>query len=36
MQEQKQGPIINIASVAGFKVFASGDVYSATKSPGVR
>ena len=33
MQKQKQGHIINIASVAGFKVFAPGGVvYSATKS----
>ena len=32
MQKQKQGHIINIASVAGFKVFApGGTVYSATK-----
>jgi NAD(P)-dependent dehydrogenase (short-subunit alcohol dehydrogenase family) len=32
MQKQKQGHIINIASVAGFKVFAAGGtVYSATK-----
>ena len=32
MQKQKQGHIINIASVAGFKVFAPGGVvYSATK-----
>ena len=32
MQKQKQGHIINIASVAGFKVFApGGSVYSATK-----
>jgi NADP-dependent 3-hydroxy acid dehydrogenase YdfG len=32
MQRQKQGHIINIASVAGFKVFApGGTVYSATK-----
>jgi len=32
MQEQKQGHIINIASVVGFKVFAPGGaVYSATK-----
>src|SRR5262249_61764924 len=34
MQKQKQGHIINIASVAGFKVFApGGTVYSATKFP---
>ena len=33
MQKQKLGHIINIASVAGFKVFAPGGVvYSATKS----
>src|SRR5262249_41176798 len=33
LQKQKQGHIINIASVAGFKVFAPGGaVYSATKS----
>jgi NADP-dependent 3-hydroxy acid dehydrogenase YdfG len=32
MQKQKQGQIINIASVGGFKVFApGGTVYSATK-----
>ena len=32
MQRQKQGHIINIASVFGFKVFApDGTVYSATK-----
>jgi NADP-dependent 3-hydroxy acid dehydrogenase YdfG len=32
MQKQKQGHIINIASVVGFKVFApGGTVYSATK-----
>jgi len=32
MQKQKLGHIINIASVAGFKVFApGGTVYSATK-----
>jgi len=32
MQKQKLGHIINIASVAGFKVFApGGSVYSATK-----
>src|ERR1700752_825595 len=32
MQKQKMGHIINIASVAGFKVFApGGTVYSATK-----
>ena len=32
MQKQKQGHIINIASVAGFKIFApGGTVYSATK-----
>jgi len=32
MQKQRQGHIINIASVAGFKVFApGGTVYSATK-----
>jgi NADP-dependent 3-hydroxy acid dehydrogenase YdfG len=32
MQKQKQGHIINIASIAGFKVFApGGTVYSATK-----
>jgi NADP-dependent 3-hydroxy acid dehydrogenase YdfG len=32
MQKQKQGHIINIASVGGFKVFApGGTVYSATK-----
>ena len=32
MQKQKQGHIINIASVAGFKVWApGGTVYSATK-----
>ena len=32
MQKQKQGHIINIASVAGLKVFAPGGaVYSATK-----
>ena len=32
MQRQQQGQIINIASVAGFKVFApGGTVYSATK-----
>src|SRR5215813_12543589 len=32
MQRQKQGHIVNIASVAGFKVFApGGTVYSATK-----
>jgi NADP-dependent 3-hydroxy acid dehydrogenase YdfG len=32
MQQQKQGHIINIASVLGFKVFApGGTVYSATK-----
>ena len=32
MQKQKQGHIVNIASVAGFKVFApGGTVYSATK-----
>jgi NADP-dependent 3-hydroxy acid dehydrogenase YdfG len=32
MQKQKLGHIINIASVAGFKVFAPrGTVYSATK-----
>jgi NADP-dependent 3-hydroxy acid dehydrogenase YdfG len=32
MQKQKQGHIINIASVASFKVFApGGTVYSATK-----
>jgi NADP-dependent 3-hydroxy acid dehydrogenase YdfG len=32
MQKQKQGHIINIASVVGFKVFApGGSVYSATK-----
>src|SRR6185436_8028732 len=32
IQKQKQGHIINIASVAGFKVFApGGTVYSATK-----
>lgn len=32
MQKQRQGHIINIASIAGFKVFApGGTVYSATK-----
>jgi len=32
MQKQKRGHIINVASVAGFKVFApGGTVYSATK-----
>ena len=32
MQQQKQGHIINVASVFGFKVFApGGTVYSATK-----
>ena len=32
MQKQKQGHIVNIASVFGFKVFApGGTVYSATK-----
>jgi NADP-dependent 3-hydroxy acid dehydrogenase YdfG len=32
MQKQKLGHIINISSVAGFKVFApGGTVYSATK-----
>jgi NADP-dependent 3-hydroxy acid dehydrogenase YdfG len=35
MQKQRQGHIINIASVAGIKVFAPGGVvYSATKFPG--
>jgi NADP-dependent 3-hydroxy acid dehydrogenase YdfG len=34
MQKQRHGHIINISSVAGFKVFApGGTVYSATKFP---
>ena len=31
MKEQRTGHIINIASIAGFKVFPSSSVYSATK-----